>query len=243
MASRRQRQVTQQGTAYVTTAAADGNGVATHLVAPTQFGSELTGLSDVFLSYRFTSLTIETFAFELVSAAPISGVVGYTSVLPNTAPASRAEVSQLPHAVMIWAPRTTPTRLTLSSRALQGLQPWFRRSTAFDDNFEFQGALYFAGITATTGTASFFVRYTVEFQDPVPPAMTIHRRIARQEAKQGGSLTPSPVMAPAALILPGNQIPSAIEASQAEAAGYTLIRRPGGNAYSGQPVQRGGHNG
>jgi hypothetical protein len=153
-------------------------------VFPVNIGGRPSTVGDAFMLYRFTSLVFE-YQRSFVSATGSSHdptVLGYTSVIPTTAPSTRAHVSEMEKVAVSWSSGYPPAKLRLQRRdLLRTPAQWFRRGTGYDDNFEVQGVFY--AFTGDPTTMPVLVRYVVEFSDPINIALSRPLPMPRDDEK------------------------------------------------------------
>ncbi len=158
---------------------------------------KLAALSDTFALYRFTKLRFEV-GLNHTTGTLGTGVIGYTPEITSVAPTTASEVADLPWAHRLDFFRAIGTDLyftnvyrdlgvdtaTLQAHGV----PWLRtHGTSFDDNLEYQGAIY----TYTPGAGDVVVlvaHYEVEFKDFIGTGQTPR---------------PRPPLKPASVLLPG----------------------------------------
>jgi hypothetical protein len=141
-------------------------------VNPTQsfFGTRLNALATVFNNFRFVNLRI------IMYPSAQDTCVAYDAV-PNASfeSATFSNMSQLSKFILSPSSRITNTVFSLNRRALNTLQSnkWWSARTSEDLINLDQGMLMFS--SPVTHTATFMIKYAVEFCHPEPPADYVSR--------------------------------------------------------------------
>ncbi len=151
--------------------------VASFNLHPTTVGaSRIDTISDAYMHYRFSRLHFTWLATDL-SADQVC--LAYTPSLVNTAPTTLADVCQMTCANLQFIGQTVPASLVVPTRVLRDSEPkWLRTrvSGSVDDLFEYQGTVYMASSSSESATVSAFLRYEIQFSDPVPISTTLDRK-------------------------------------------------------------------
>jgi len=213
-----ERTVTLSGTYTVAVAATNSvasttryNGIS---LSPNNLGTRLLALSDAFMAFRFTKLEVS--AYRGLNNPDLSAgwYLGFSPAVPNAAISSLEDVSEYQNHVFLSNYSTVPIRIVMLRRGMAGfMTKWLRtRPSSTDDQFEYQGTLTYACVNSTTNPVIYLsFRYTIQFRDPVPTAVTgrlistwadiDEEETKSQTASSGVSPTPRASVAP----IPGFQ--------------------------------------
>lgn len=151
------------------TTGADANLVTVDDISPATFGGRLATLATLFMEYRFTRLKFTGMQLR----AGVTTVAAFVPInnITASAPTGRANCSDIECSAPFWWASTRPDHLLVPRRLLVADREtnWFKcgASASVDDQLEFQGTLFVAGI-AQSVTAEFWVEYTCEFQVRAP---------------------------------------------------------------------------
>ncbi len=158
------------GRYYLSMGPANANGIVSFGLTPAFLGTRLATIADLFLEFRFTNLRMSW----LSSGTTVLGY--YYQYEPNV-PTSIAEASEGDYCLVHFINHFTPSRLQLPFRAMQGGRPlnWYRTiPSGADDNFEYQGMLYGAGVT-TGQYLNVWIEYDIEFRSRSPSVVSFTR--------------------------------------------------------------------
>lgn len=162
------------------------DGSATNVVpvplTPLGLDARLLQVSDCFMEYRFTSLRATLTTSQNPTNPCRLLAVAYAETFTNTSPTTLVDCVES-FGACAWGNGLFGSPcpdLRVPQKILRGgTNPWYRRSTGFDDNVEIQGRLFFA-IDSTRSFEScpvtMVIEYTVELREPVAAGLSLARR-------------------------------------------------------------------
>jgi hypothetical protein len=143
-------------------------------------------MEDLYRLYRFTKVEI-----EFCQGDGGGGFISYANGGTLTNPTTAQLCSQMDHFVVCLPEQTVPARMILTKRDLIGVPTWYSTTSVGDPEVDTQG-IFHVGVTndltglAVAGALSILIRYTCEFKERVPAAVSMDRQRERLEAIQEG---------------------------------------------------------
>jgi len=166
------------GRYYISLGPANANGVVSFGLTPAFLGARLADLANLFLEFRFTRLRVSWLATGYLGGPTI---VGYYAQYEPAVPTSMTEASETDYCQICFAAQTTRSSITVPLAVMGGNRAvtWYRTIPAAgaDDNLEYQGMLFGAGLTPTTGLMPLWVEYDIEFRGRAPGVVSVTRPI------------------------------------------------------------------
>lgn len=146
-------------------------------ISPLNISSRIGAVSDSFMLYRFTKM----FARYLrPNSSSTLAVMGYTPSTTINTPANVADVAEFQSTATCWPGQTVPCSFNVLRHGMDANPlKWLKTRAvgAVDDNFEYQGSIYYAEISSAVATVWASIDYEVQFKGPVPTSVTVTGQI------------------------------------------------------------------